>query len=173
MLPGREPHDDVDVLPHRQCRVVVLRVLRDEARQDPLAEGGLDHLEVGLGGTDHRRERCVAFRCANRGTPRRVDLEGRADLGGPQEQDVVDIHHRRVRRDTVGAPDGARVERLQRRRAACEVGEPAQPDELIRIVEVAKRPQNSHPERLLRLDELTVEQLDQPLARARLQRVPP
>jgi hypothetical protein len=65
------------------------------------------------------------------------------------------------------------VERLQACRARREVGEPAQPDEAIGGIAIAELPDHAHPLRLLRLDELAIEQIDQRVALAGMQRVLP
>ena len=51
------------------------------------------------------------------------------------------------------------------------VREPAQPDEAIRPVGIAKSPDDLHAERVLRLDEVPFEHVDQGVALARVQRV--
>lgn len=51
------------------------------------------------------------------------------------------------------------------------VGVPAQPDEAVRVVEVAELPDDVHADHLLGLDELAVEQLDQGVATPRMERV--
>src|SRR5581483_149259 len=52
-----------------------------------------------------------------------------------------------------------------------EVVEAADPDELVGVVEVAEGAEDAHPQRLLALDELPVEELHQRFTRARSQRV--
>src|SRR3546814_5244799 len=75
-----------------------------------------------------------------------------------------------ARRVAMRRPDRSAIERRQRRRATGHVGKPAQPDETLRVVEIAELPENRHPDRLLRLDEGTVEQRDQRVPRMRAQR---
>src|SRR6266516_7276386 len=70
-------------------------------------------------------------------------------------------------------PDWAAVESLQRSRASWHVGEAAQPDEAIGIIHVAKLPNDNDASRLLGLDELLFEKIDQHVAHPWLQRVLP
>jgi hypothetical protein len=56
-------------------------------------------------------------------------------------------------------------------RAGRHVAESAQPDEAVRVVEVAELADHLHADRLLRLDELAVEELDQHVTLPRMERV--
>ena len=87
-----------------------------------------------------------------------------------QEQDVVTVDHGRVGRLCMLLPDRTAVERLERLLACLHVGEAAHPDEAVGIVEIPELAENAHPDRLLCLHELAVEELDQrlPLTRAQL-----
>jgi hypothetical protein len=71
----------------------------------------------------------------------------------------------------VTLPHRAAVEGAQRLRTRGHVGESAQPDEAVRVVQVAKAAEDGHAQRLLRLDELALEQVDQHISLARVQRV--
>jgi hypothetical protein len=63
-------------------------------------------------------------------------------------------------------PHRTSVERLEPTFARLHVAEAAQPHEAVRVVEIPELAENLHAERLLRLDELTVEEFDQRVARA-------
>jgi hypothetical protein len=69
------------------------------------------------------------------------------------------------------APDRTGVEGRQLVRTRCHVRESTQPDEAIRLVEIAELADEPHPEHFLALDELTLEEGDERLPRAGLQRV--
>jgi hypothetical protein len=71
----------------------------------------------------------------------------------------------------VRLPDRPAVEAGQCLGAGRHVGEPAQPDEPIGVVQVAELSQDGHTERLLGLDELPVEEVDQHVPLAGVQRV--
>src|SRR5436190_9629671 len=70
-------------------------------------------------------------------------------------------------------PDWPAIEFLQRSRARRHVGEAAEPDETIGIIHVAKLANDNDASRLLGLDELLFEKVDQHIAHAWLQRVLP
>jgi hypothetical protein len=65
-------------------------------------------------------------------------------------------------------PHRAAVEGLQRPRAGLHVREAAEPDEAVRVVEVAELPDDAHAASLLALDEVLVEDPDQGVARPRM-----
>ena len=68
-------------------------------------------------------------------------------------------------------PHRAAVEGLERPLARRHVAEAAKPDEGVRIVEVPELAEHVHADRLLRLDELAIEELDQRLALAWAERI--
>jgi hypothetical protein len=88
-----------------------------------------------------------------------------------QEQDVVTVDHGRVGRPSMLLPDRTAVERLERPFACLHVGEAAHPDEAVGIVEIPELAVNAHPDRLLCLHELEVEELDQRLPLTGAQRI--
>jgi hypothetical protein len=69
-------------------------------------------------------------------------------------------------------PDRAVVEGLERFRACAHVAKASEPDEAVRVVQVAKL-NHPHPNCLLSLDELTVEQIDERVPHARVEPVLP
>ncbi len=71
----------------------------------------------------------------------------------------------------MGPPRRTPVEGLERRLALVHAGKAAQPDEAVRIVEVAEGPEHRAPGRRLRLQELGVEQVDQLVPPAALEGV--
>jgi hypothetical protein len=88
-----------------------------------------------------------------------------------QQQDVVAVHHRRVRGRSIPLPDRTAVERLQRCRPQRHVCERTNPHEAIRTIEIAKLAEDRHPCRLLPFDEFPLEKLDQHVPLSRVQRV--
>jgi hypothetical protein len=84
---------------------------------------------------------------------------------------VVAVDHRRIGRLAVRLPGRAAVERRERVAARGHVGEAAQPDEAVGVVEVAERGEHPCADRFLGLDEFALEQGDQVVAAARMQRV--
>lgn len=68
-------------------------------------------------------------------------------------------------------PDGAEVEVLERLFARRHVGESAQPDEPVGVVQISELADQADADRFLRLHERALEQIDQGVAAARLQRV--
>ncbi len=68
-------------------------------------------------------------------------------------------------------PHRAAVERAEAVGARGHVGEGAQPDEAVGVVEVAERAHDRDARVFLRLDELALEQRDEVVAAARVQRV--
>jgi hypothetical protein len=68
---------------------------------------------------------------------------------------------------------GPAVEAAQCLGATRHVVEPSQPDEPVGVVQVAELSQDRHADRLLGLDELPVEEIDQHLPPAGMQRVLP
>jgi hypothetical protein len=71
----------------------------------------------------------------------------------------------------VRLPHRAAVERLERLAARLHVEEASEPDEPVRAIEVPELPEQLHADRLLRFDQGPVEELDQHLPLARVQRV--
>src|SRR5215471_4092856 len=63
-------------------------------------------------------------------------------------------------------PDRATIKFFQPTRARFHVGEPAQPDKAIRIIQVAKLSDHGHAGRFLTFDELALEKGDQYFASA-------
>src|SRR6185503_338825 len=90
---------------------------------------------------------------------------------GFELMDVVGIDHRGGGRSPVLPPDGAAGEAHQRPAALFVIAEPAQPDEVVRAVDVAELADHADAERLLRLHELAVEELDQLVSPAAVQQV--
>jgi hypothetical protein len=90
-----------------------------------------------------------------------------------KEQHVVRVDHRRVCGVTVSLPNRAAVEGLQASCSAAHVAKAPDPDESIRLVEVAELADHRHVDRFLCLDELAVEELDQDVSPARMERVLP
>jgi hypothetical protein len=88
-----------------------------------------------------------------------------------QQQHVIRIDHRGVGDVAVRGPHRPAVERLQAVRTRRHVLEPAQPDEAVSMVQVAELADHAHAQCLLRLDEFAIEQLDQHVPLARVQRV--
>jgi hypothetical protein len=91
----------------------------------------------------------------------------------PQQQHVVGVDHRGVRRCAVRLPDRPAVEGGEAPRALCHVGEAAKPHEPVEIVEVAELADDLHPVLLLRLHEMGVEEVDQVVPAAGVERVLP
>ena len=92
---------------------------------------------------------------------------------GFQQQHVIRVDHRRSRCGAVLLPHRATVETVQRRVPDRHVGEPTDPHEPVRVVEIAELADDVHADCLLGLDELAVEQLDQVVAPGGVQRVLP
>ncbi len=90
-----------------------------------------------------------------------------------EQKDVVAVDHRRVGGFAVKLPNGTVIEGGQAGKARVHVGEAAQPDEAIGPVEVAEGADHLHPERFLRLDEVVLEEVDQGITLAVMQRVLP
>jgi hypothetical protein len=68
-------------------------------------------------------------------------------------------------------PYRAEIKAIQRRRARGHVGKTAQPDETVRAVQVAELADDPHAVSLLALDEMAVEDVDQHVPFAWMQRV--
>jgi hypothetical protein len=84
---------------------------------------------------------------------------------------VVEGQHGGVGRVAVLLPHRPAVERGQAGGALRHAGKAAQPHEAVGRVQVAKLPHHGHAHGLLRVDERAVEQLDQRIALAGVQRV--
>jgi hypothetical protein len=82
-----------------------------------------------------------------------------------------DVDHGLVRSSAVLFPEWAAVERRERRTAGGVVAEAAYPYEPVGVVEVPELPYDVDAHRFLGLDQLPIEQLDQRVAPARVQRV--
>ena len=81
------------------------------------------------------------------------------------------VDHRGIGRGTVLLPHRAGVEALERPRSGLHVREVPDPDEAIRIREIAELPEDAHAVALLGLDEVLLEHAHQGFARARVERV--
>jgi hypothetical protein len=122
--------------------------------------------------------------------PDRHDHDRRRDLGGADRRALGPRGERPPRlggeqHDVVGCGDGGAggvavgspgrrgnaVERLERRPPGGHVGEGAQPDEPIGVVEVAEAAEDLHSQLLLRLDEVGLEELDEAVPGAGMERV--
>src|SRR2546422_10243180 len=68
-------------------------------------------------------------------------------------------------------PHGTSVERLKRVLTRLHAGEAAHPVEAVRIVAIPQLAENRHPDSLLRLYEFAVEQVDQGVSLAGVQRI--
>jgi len=91
----------------------------------------------------------------------------------PQEQHVVRVDHRGVGLGAVRFPGRPAVEAGQRPGPDGHAREPTDPHEPVRLVQVTELADDRHAGRLLALDELPVEKLDQYFSLARPQRVLP
>jgi protein-S-isoprenylcysteine O-methyltransferase Ste14 len=137
----------------------VLGQLRDEV-------GRASRVDVG----DHER--------GGDGRPGRRPVDagvGEPGLGRrrPQQQHVVGVHQGGVGRVAVPLPHRPAVEGRQGSATRLHVGEAPQPDEAVGIVEIAEAGRDGHSERLLRLEELALEQVDEHVALPPVQRVLP
>src|SRR5438067_2371490 len=172
----REPDESMLSLAHREGGEIVLCVLGLEASDDRSAGRGQERHHA-------TREEAIEFVVDGRSEQvdrgdeqRRSSLEERAvrlTIGRAQEQYVVRVDHGRVGGAAVGLPDRAAIERLQRLGARWHVAKAAQPDEAIGIVEVAELTEEPDARRSLGLDELLLEEADQVLAPAGVERVLP
>jgi hypothetical protein len=68
-------------------------------------------------------------------------------------------------------PDRSTIEGTQPFCAGGHVAKSPQPHESIRVVNIAELAEHSHPECLLALDELLIKEIDENIARARVQGV--
>jgi hypothetical protein len=115
----REQDEALLALARRQRRAVVGGVLGDQAGADVRpggAQGGLDRLGevVGERGRPTRPERADRHRGdARRPAATRVEVTARLLVDQPQQEDVVAVDHRRVRRVSVRGPHRSAVEGLQ------------------------------------------------------------
>src|SRR5262245_21376589 len=121
----------------------------------------------------HRHDAGRSLPTADWRPPGCVNAETGGSVEGSQQEDIVAVDHRRVGSLAVPGPDRAAVEGAQCVGTEGHVRKAANPDEAIRIVRVAERPEHADPDGLLRLHELALEELDQRLARAGVERVPP
>ena len=88
-----------------------------------------------------------------------------------QKQNVVGVDHRGIGRLAMLFPNRAAVKFLELTRTRFHVSESTQPDEPIRIIQIAKLADYRHASRFLRLDELSFEKIDQDIALAGDERV--
>lgn len=117
-------------------------------------------------------DRAADHRTRSVARPRRVERRvAGPEPHGLQQQGVVRVDHRRVRRRGVRAPDRPVVERVQRVRPRGQVAEPADPDEPIRIVQIAELTDDVHTGLFLPLHQLCVEKIDQGVPLPGVQRV--
>src|SRR5215467_861928 len=121
-------------------------------------------------GRDHEAGRQIAR--VNVGSPFR-QREAAAVTGWAQQKHVVGIDHRAIGALAVPRPDGAAIEGAERLGPGRHVAEPSEPHEAVGIVEIAELADHGHADRLLRLDEFAVEQVDERLAPARMKTVAP
>ena len=111
---------------------------------------------------------------------RRVLAERRAaciglELGGrawrAEQQHIVAVDHRRVGDFAIFHPRRAGVECVEAGAARVHVAKAPEPNEIVRPIEIAKRPDHLHSNRFLRFDELPLENFDQRFASAFVERV--
>src|SRR5947209_4158917 len=103
--------------------------------------------------------------------PRRTELEAGAVTSGLQQKHVVGIDHRRIGYVAMSRPHRAVIEAGQAALARVHIREAAKPDESVRIVEVDKLADHLHTEVFLAFDELALEEIDQHIASAWMERV--
>src|SRR5262249_16948902 len=90
-----------------------------------------------------------------------------------QEQHIVGIDHGRVGDFSMRFPNRTAVEIRQCLRARRHVAKASEPDKTVWIVLVPELTDDLHPERFLRLDKFTIEQIDQDITLSRMKRVLP
>src|SRR6185503_21105537 len=73
----------------------------------------------------------------------------------------------------MGFPNGSAIKGMQGGLAGGHIVESAQPDKLIRIVQIIKLPNELNADRLLCFDKLALEELDQFITPARMQGIHP
>ena len=83
---------------------------------------------------------------------------------GAQEQDVIRIDHCLIGRLTMRFPNRPAVKGFQGLRTGRDAGKAAEPNEAIRIVQIAKLPDERQAERFLALNKFPFEKLDQHVA---------
>ena len=99
--------------------------------------------------------------------------ESRCRVGEAQEQDVIRIDHGRIGDVAMRFPNRSAVKSIQRLCACGHVVESAQPDELIRVIEIPKLTDDLQTHSFLRFDKFAVEEFDQGIAFSGVKRVLP
>ncbi len=181
----RDPDEDAFAFAHRQARKVVLTRLGLEHRCDLdaaacqrrsqlLLEKRWKRIRCGVGERVHRYHDEPGILTGAR-TDRVVldaaELDAAVLRGRTQQQHVVGVGEIRIRFIAPCLPDRAAVERFERFRARWHVAESAQPDEAVRIVEVAELADHGHAGRFERVEELLFEQARERVEATGMQRV--
>src|SRR5262245_8972004 len=102
-----------------------------------------------------------------------VESKGQPGPGRLQQQHIVGLEHGGVRGISVRRPHRPSVEGFEGFAARVHVREAAQPHETILATAIAELTDQRHAGRLLRLDEIALEQVDERVALTRLERVLP
>ena len=145
--------------------MIVGSISREKTPDNVVVSGGVQRVD----GCDD--EASVVAAGATRWTGTRIRQKSRLNVGWAEEQHVVRIDHRGVGGIAVQLPNRSAVKALQRLSAGGHIGKPAQPDETIGVVDIAKLADHADPECFLALDEFPIEEIDENLARARVERV--
>jgi hypothetical protein len=102
-----------------------------------------------------------------------LERDRRARVGRPQQQHVVAVDHRRVGGGAVRLPHRPAIEGREAARAARHIRKAVHPDEVVGPVEVVELTHHRHARGFERGDECVLEEIDQHVALARMQRVAP
>ena len=90
-----------------------------------------------------------------------------------QQKNIIGIDHSAIRHISMSPPHRPVIKRRERLPAHSHIHKPAHPHKTIRIIKVIERPEDIHPESLLRLDKLVLKHPDQPFTGSRMKRVLP
>ena len=181
-LQRAKPNQDL-ALANRQSRERVGRRFGHEHRLDPYAFasqqwnraslelrddgriGGLTEL-MNTGNYRYRRSILADSRSilADSRPIRHAETKARVRPRRLEQTNIADVEHCAVCSRFMFCPDRPAIEAFQRCVTALHIGESANPDEPIRPSPIAKLADNRHPDRLLRFDEVPIEQRDHRVA---------